>query len=151
MWTDIRNREDVNQEFNVPPNGKGVSLYNGTGAAVAAGDVVMIDYEETATGEMQAITPATSTFCRRTAVAMEAIADGDIGYFQIEGECEAFVEGTTDVAAGDSLEVLSGENEWKKDGSARAATSGAVAIDAQAENENVKVTVFLIPEGHTIA
>ena len=149
MLSDIRNTVNTGVEFNLPPNGKGVSLYNGTGGAVAIGDLVMIDYEETAGQEVSAITPATTAFNRRFAVALEAVASGAIGLFQTEGMVEAFVAGSS-VSAGDSLKVTNGLNELVKDSTARTSKSIAVAIDAQATAGNVLVTVFLHGEGNIV-
>lgn len=128
-----------------------ISAYNGTGGALTAGKVYVLAYDNAAGQEVQIAAPATSAFPVMTCVAVAATANGAIGWFQVGGLCESHVEGTTDVAAGDFLEVLNGENDWKKDGAARTTVSGAVAVDAQAADSAVKVTVMLINEQHTIA
>jgi len=151
MRTDIRNRAEIGEMFNVTPNGVGISLYNGTGSAVVIGEVVVIGYEETAGGEMQAIAAATTAFLVRTAVALEAVASLAIGLFQTEGECEALVDGDTDVTAGDSLQVVDGDIAFTKEGSARAQYGAAVAIDAMASAVPALKSVFLIAEQHTLA
>lgn len=117
--------------------------------ALAVGDVVVVAYN--ASGPVTAAA-ATSTFPVRTGVVIdEASAAGEQIVVQVGGLCEAYVEGTTDVAAGDFLEVLNAENEFKKDGASRTTVSAAVAVDAQATDGNVLSTVYLIPEQHTIA
>jgi len=150
MWTDIRNRAEIGQTFNVPPNGIGISLYNATGSAVVVGEVVWIGYEETAAAEMVANVVANKTFPVRTAVALEAIADGDIGLFQIEGECEALVLGGA-VAAGDYLEAVASNVYFAEDGAARTTVSAAIALEAWATATAALKSVFLIGEQHTIA
>lgn len=116
---------------------------------VAAGAVVMIAYGEVAGQEVLAATTATVAFPVMTAVAPAIVAVTTLAWFQIGGLCEASVEGTAAVAAGDFLEVLSTEADFKKDGT-RSAESAAVAVDAQAAASAVIVTVFLIPEQHVI-
>lgn len=119
------------------------------GSAPTVGKVHVFDYTETTNEEVTAITPATETTPRRSGIATTT-ATG-LQWFQIGGLAEAFVEGTTDVAAGDYLEVLNTEQDWKKDATAIDVTSGAVAIDAQAADSAVLVTVFLIDKTHTVA
>ena len=155
MREDIRDKLVTGTLFDVPPNGVGITLFNDQASAIALGDVVVVGYDPDGsngyTQGMQALAAATSSFVVFTAVALEAVAVDVIGYFQITGVVDAFVEGTTDVAKGDFLEVLNGENEWKKDGAARTTVSGAVALAVQAADSNVLTSVLLIGESHTIA
>jgi len=127
-----------------------ISAYNETGGDIsAAGTVVTLGYSNDY--GVEAIAVATTSFPVRTAVSLGAVSEHDLAWFQVGGEAEAGVEGTSDVAAGDFLEVLNGESAFKKDGSSRTTVSAAVAVDAQSENEVVVVTVRLINEQHTIA
>ncbi len=126
-----------------------VSLYNGTGGALVLGDIFIVEADETAGQELQAVAVVTTTFDIMTAVASGTVADGAIAWFQTGGFAEASVEGTTDVAAGDFLKVSNGEDDFKKDATSRSTVSAAIAIDAQAANEAVVVTVYLINEQHT--
>ena len=151
MLSDIRNRLNPGIEFNIPPNGKGISLHNNTGSAVVIGEVVIINYEQVAGEEINAIAAATTTFVVRTAVAMEAIADGDIGYFQVEGLFETLVDGTADVASGNSLELVSGDIAFTYEVSARSQYGAAVAIDAITSATPALKTVFLTGEQHLLA
>jgi hypothetical protein len=128
-----------------------ISAWNGTGGALTPGKVYGVGYSGVAGSEVRIVAAATTTFDIKTAVAFTAAADSAITWVQVAGTCEAYVEGTTDVAAGDFLEVLNTEADWKKDGASRTTVSGAVAIDAQATNSAVRITVFLIEEQHTIA
>lgn len=128
-----------------------ISAHNGTGAALVPGKVYVLTYGSVEKREVAVGNPATSTFAVMTGVAVAATPNGEIGWIQVGGICEAYVEGTTDVAAGDFLEVLNGENDFKKDGTARSTVSAAVAVDAQATDSAVLVTVNLINEQHTIA
>lgn len=114
---------------------------------LAVGDVVVISYDEDGPETAAA---ATSTVYQQVGVVCTAATVGLEVLLQTRGFAEAYVEGTTDVAAGDFLEVLNGENELKKDGT-RSANSVAVAVDAQAENKNVLSTVFMLGERALIA
>ena len=130
---------------------KYISAYNETGSAITAqGEVVTVAYSNDKGTEVNAV--VTTAFLVRTAVSLDAVDEHALAWFKIGGEAEAGVEGTTDVAAGNFLEVLNGELAFKRDGdgSARTAESAAVAIDAQAANSVVVVTVRLLPEQHLI-
>ena len=138
--------------FDIPEKGGvGLTVYNGTGSAMALGDVAVLTFGYASGSYMKATTPATSSVYQYVVVALEAIASTAIGRVQIIGECEAYVEGTTDVAAGDFLEVTNTKNEFYKDGSSRSTNSAAIAVDAQATNSNVLSTVFLLGERVIIA
>lgn len=126
-----------------------LSAYNRVGAAVKQGQVATINY--VTTYGTAAIANATKTFPVRTGVFMYRQAADDLCWLQIGGKAKALVDGTTDVAAGDSLEVLNTGTAFVKDTTARSALSGAIALEAQAANEAVLVDVELIPEQHTIA
>lgn len=116
-----------------------------------AGDVIQVNYQDTAGQEVVAGTPATTAFATKTAVVIATPGGAGLAWVQVGGLAEAGVEGTTDVAAGDFLEVLNTESAFKKDGASRTANSGAVAVDAQAADSVVVVTVMLINESHVIA
>lgn len=119
------------------------------GSSLAAGQPVVIGYSHTY--GKTAVVAATSAFAVRTAVATKAMSAAGYLWVQTEGTCEALIDGTTDVTAGDFLEVIDAGVAFIKDGAARTTVSGAVAVDAQAANSAVKVTVYLLPEQHTLA
>jgi hypothetical protein len=87
MFTDIRNRSKTGLEFNTSPNGKGITLYNASGAAITKGDVFLIAYSSTSGQEHQTQAQATSSVVggQRFAVALEDIAAAKIGYFAVGG------------------------------------------------------------------
>ena len=150
MISDIRNRKNAGVEFNIPPNGKGISLFNDTGSAIVLGEVVWIGYEQAADEEICAKTVANKTFPVRTAVAIEAIEDDTIGYFQIEGKCNALVYGGA-VVAGDYLEAMASQVHFIEDGTSRTTVTAAVALEAWATASAALKSVFLLGEQHTIA
>jgi hypothetical protein len=129
-----------------------VSLYNGTGGDLVVGEVVVIAYDDAAGAELCVATAATIAAPGvRTAVAAEAVTDDTFGLFYVGGLCQALVNGTTDVDAGDFLEVINGADNFIKDGTSRAITSAAVAVEAYTDATDALKWVVLIPEQHTIA
>jgi len=153
MRKDIVDLSQTGIKFDIPEKqGEGITAYNATGSTIALGDVLVLTYGYASGTEVNASTPATNTaLFQYVVVAIEAIAAAAIGRFQMSGYCEAYVEGTTDVAAGDFLEALNTKNEFYKDGASRTVNSVARAVDAQAANSNVLVTVFLLGERVNIA
>ena len=117
---------------------------------MAVGDVAVLTFGYAKGSYLKATTPANSSVYQYVVVILETIASHAIGRVQVFGECEAFVEGTADVAAGDFLEVTNGKNEFYKDGS-RSVNSAAIAVDAQADAGNVLSTVFLLGDRVIIA
>ena len=141
--------------FNVPGNGLGVTLFNDRAVAIDKGEIVLIGYDPDGsaglTQGMQALDIATSSFVIYTAVALEAVAVDEIGYFQVSGFCaDADVDGTTDVAKGDFLEVLNGADGMIKAGTTRTLGSCAIALEAVVADADTSAEVYLIGEPHTI-
>lgn len=135
----------------IPAGVDGKSYMSAYEATTTLGDVVQLNFINTAGQEVTAAAPVTTSFPTMTAVAIATRGTAGIGWYQIGGIVEAGVEGTTDVAAGDFLEVLNTESAFKKDGASRTTNSGAMAIDAQAANSVVVVTVMLINQQHVVA
>lgn len=127
-----------------------IAVYNETGAARERGDVATLAYSNDYGTE--AIAVATTTFPVCTVVFLDAVPANGLAWVQIAGECaEAKVDGTTNVAAGDFLEVINGGTAFIKDGTARTTVSAAVACEAVTADAATLAKVVLIPEQHTIA
>ena len=124
-----------------------IAVYSDT---KAAGEVQQLTYLNTAGRELSAVDCASTAWATYTIVSIAVIGTAGLNWWQIGGLCEALVEGTTDVAAGDFLEVLNTEIAWKKDGTV-SANSGAVAIDAVTDAGPALATVFLINKSHVVA
>ena len=124
-------------------------------SAIAVGDVVEVGYDPDGNNGilegMQALTPATRTFPVVTAVCIKACPVDTVGYFQLSGVVNAYVEGTADVAKGDYLEVLNATNEYILDGTARTTVSSAMALAVSVDAGNNLISVYKIGEQHTIA
>ena len=122
-------------------------------AAILAGQPVAISYDTGATGYNPLVMqPATLAIYRYIAVATVAITAAGWYWFQIRGLCEALVDGTTDVGAGDYLEVINAGTAFVVDhATIRSAVSVASAIDARTADSAALSTVFLIGDMAQVA
>jgi hypothetical protein len=83
-------------------------------------------------------------------VALEAVPDEEIGYFQLSGDCQALLAGTA-IAAGDFLEVVNAADQLVETGTSRTINCVAIAKEAQAAAGSVLTDVQMIGEGTLIA
>lgn len=135
-------------------------LYNGSGGAHARGTVhkVVYDGDEETNPKVVACTN-TANLYQEVAVAYEAagggssIADATFGWYVVQGYVEAFVEGTTDVAKDDFLQVAVGTDADAFIGNTSARTTGSfgIACEAQAANSAVLTDIYLFGERAIIA
>ena len=117
-----------------------VRLYNATGAAMVTGRVYRVAFdgdEETNPSAVACVTLA--NVYQNVVVAMSDVAITSWGWFAIQGYCQAFVEGTTDVAKDDFLTVndATDDDAFIDDTTARTINSFAIACEAQAANSAV--------------
>ena len=125
-----------------------------TSADVVRGQVGVITYDGDEETNPTFSTPATSSVYQYVGVAVKAQDVSVEGYFikvQIKGDAEALVEGTTDVAKDDFLEVLNTEDSFKKDASSRSTNSVCIAQEAQASDSEVLTNVYLLGERVIVA
>lgn len=119
-------------------------------AALTVGAVVAI--VPSTTGPVTSAPVALTGYQTIGVVCQAATASGEYIKVQTKGYAEAAVEGTTDVAAGEFLEVLATEAAFKKDhATTRSVNSVAMAVDAQASNSAVVVSVYLFGERAIVA
>lgn len=121
-------------------------------ASTEKGEVLVKSFDSDTTKTPKAVAAATATFRQKVVVATED--QGTTAGFQwcaVEGIVNALVNGATDVAVGNSLEVLNGADNFTKDGTARAGTSAAIAMEAYADATDALKSVQLTGEGNTIA
>lgn len=95
--------------------------------------------------------PTATAVATRSVVGMVCVPQGatttTAGWYwaQIQGPATMLVEGTTDVASGNMLEVLNAETSAKLDhASVESANTIAVAAAAQAANSAVAIPVWLL-------
>jgi hypothetical protein len=128
-----------------------IRLYNGTGGAMVAGRVYVLSYDGDEETNPKCGTPATLAIYQHVVVAINATASATWDWFAIQGYVDALVEGTTDVAKDDFLEVLNTETSFKKDGAAKTVNSPAIACAAQAADSSVLTRVYLFGERILVA
>lgn len=123
-----------------------VRLYNGTGGATVVGRVYRIAFDgDEETNPKAAACVTLASVYQNVVVALEVTADATWGWFAIQGYCQAFVEGTTDVAKDDFLTVndATDADAFIGDTTTRTVNSFAIACEAQADNSAVLKRVYL--------
>ena len=137
--------------FNIPPNGVGIYLYN-TDVAIAIGEIVTVVFGSTDRQEIAFVDdPPASTDLVISAVALEAVAASKIGRFQLFGECQALVQGGTDVAVDNYLEVKPTTNYLVKDtGGNCTSESIAIAKQAYVDATSALKTIWLMACPHLV-
>lgn len=106
-------------------------------AACAKGDAVFINAVANASGNNPAISAAATTAVNQMAgIVTTTLAAAGLVWVQIEGYCDfAKLEGTTDIAAGDQLQMVNAQTYLVKDGgTGRTADSLAIAQEAYTTN-----------------
>lgn len=126
-------------------------LYAYCAAAETIGTVRVITYDGDEEYNPTAGTPATSSVYQIIGVATKTTTEAGFQWYQVKGDAEALVEGTTDVAKDDFLEVLNTETSFKKDATSRSTNSVAIAQEAQTSNSSVLTNVYLLGERVIIA
>lgn len=110
-------------------------------AALTKGQPYVVVPDSTSYAVTQA--PATLAVLHYCGAPQKAYASGEVAQIQIGGKAEMLVDGTTDVAAGDYLEVLNTATSAVKDGTTRSVNSVGIALEAQASNSAVLIDVML--------
>lgn len=107
-------------------------VYCYVGAAKAKGEFQIISWDGDELTSPQITDPATLAVYQEVGVLTKAMTAAGYAWVQVAGKCEALVDGTTDVAKDDYLEVLNGAISATKDATARSVNSVAIACEAQA-------------------
>lgn len=130
-----------------------IRLINNTGGALVKSQVMLVEFTGLATTNYGVITVATKTPPYYAVVATEAVAIGAFSWFVIQGYCDALVQGTTAVAAGDFLKIAQATSTtgYLKDGTSKTTSSHAIAHAAQATASNVAAKVCLLGEPALVA
>jgi len=112
-------------------------------AALGAQYVVTFDGDEETNPKL--VVAATLAVYQEIAVVIKAQgATAGFNWVQTKGKCRMLVEGTTDVAKDDFLELLNTETSAKKDATTRSVNSFAIACEAQTANSAALADVFLL-------
>lgn len=119
--------------------------------AKAKGEVQVIAFDGDEETNPRLADAATATFKQTVCVVLEAITAAGFVKVQTRGYCQALVDGTTDVAKDDFLEVINGAVSATKDGSSRSTVSLGIACEARSTDSAGLIKIFLLGEGNTIA
>jgi len=147
-----RHRSVTDSNAAVRVDQHGAEFINLYAASHTKGQIKVVTYDGDEASNPSAVTPATSAVYQKVGVCTKTSATAGYVEYQIKGDCTfALVEGTTDVAKGDFLEVLNGETSLKKDATTRSVNSVAIAQAAQTADSSVATSVYLIGERVIIA
>lgn len=109
------------------------------------GEVYVVTYDGDEETCPQLVAAATLAVYQEYAVVLaNQGATAGVAKVQTKGHAFVLVEGTTDVAKDDYLELLNTEKSAKKDATARSVNSFAIACAAQASNSAVLTEVELL-------
>lgn len=143
--------ENVALAGQIVTQGKTTFQYLYVPASTAAGTPMTITYDGDEETNPKAIAAATAAFGQKACVTTVAQVSAGFQWCVIEGECSALIDGTTDVAKDDFLEVINAGVAFIKDAASRAATSKAIAREAQTTNAATMTKIYLIGDTSTIA
>jgi hypothetical protein len=124
--------------------GKNEYVYCYIPAAKAKGEFQVISHDGDEEYSPKVGDAATLAVYQEVGVILETHTVAGYAWVQVAGVCEALVDGTTDVAKDDYLEVLNGAVNAVKDGTARSVNSVAIAREAQATDEGTLTDVELL-------
>lgn len=130
--------------------GKQEFVYVYIPAAKAKGEFQVITYDGDEEYSPKLADAATLAVYQEVGVVLEAHTEAGYAWVQVKGVCEALVDGTTDVAKDDFLEVLNGSVNAVKDGTL-SIHSVAVAREAQTTDAGTLTDVELLGKRVTIA
>lgn len=124
-----------------------VRLYNGTGSAQVTGRPYAVECTGAEATQWQTITPAALAVYQHVVIALEDVAAASFGWYAIQGFCDALVDGTTDVADLDYLDVTPGTSATaliKDHSTVRSTASVARACEARTDNSAGLIRVQLL-------
>lgn len=124
--------------------GKQEFVYVYIPAAKAKGELQVITYDGDEEYSPKLADAATLAVYQEIGVVLEEHLSAGYGWVQVKGVCEALVDGTTDVAKDDFLEVLNGAVSAVKDATTRSVNSVAIAREAQTADEGTLTEIELL-------
>lgn len=126
-------------------------LYAYVPASAAKGAQYVVTYDGDEETCPKLVAAATLAVYQEIAVVLALQGDAGFAWVQVKGKCEMLVEGTTDVAKDDFLELLNTETSAKKDATTRSVNSFAIACEAQTSATPTLTDVILIGERVIVA
>lgn len=121
-------------------------------ATTAAGRPMVVTYDGDEATLVKGVAPATSSVYQEIAIVPRLIGSAaeDV-WCQTRGICEALLDGTTDIAKDDYLEVLNTDTALSKDATTRSVYSVAIATEAYTDTPDALYTVMLLGDRVQIA
>jgi hypothetical protein len=121
-------------------------------ATTAAGRPMVVTYDGDEATLVKGVAPATSSVYQEIAIVPRLIGSAaeDV-WCQTRGICEALLDGTTDIAKDDYLEVLNADTALSKDATTRSVYSVAIATEAYTDTPDALYTVMLLGDRVQIA
>lgn len=135
----------------VRAQGSNIDIYAYIPEAKAKGEFQVITHDGDEEYSPKVADPATLAVYQYVGVLLEAQTAAGYAWVRIKGKVKALVDGTTDVAKDDYLEVLNNTVGAVKDATTRSVNSVAIAREAQATNENTLTDVELLGDRAIIA
>lgn len=130
-------------------NRRYVFAYVASGVAVGQPRVLTYDGDEETNPTAGAI--ATQTGYTQFVVFPTIAGADDFQWCQVRGDAYVLVDGTTDVAKDDFLEVINATTSLVKDATSRSVNSVAIAQEARTTNSAGLTYVFLLGEAVQLA
>jgi hypothetical protein len=125
--------------------GRNEYLFAYVPASALRGEVYVVTHDGDEETTPKLVTAATLAVYQEYAVVLaDQGAAAGYAWVQLKGHAYMLVEGTTDVAKDDYLELLNTEKSAKKDATTRSTNSFAIACAAQAANSAVLTEVELL-------
>lgn len=124
--------------------GKNEFLYVYIPAAKDKGEFQIINFDGDEETSPQVGDAATLAVYQEVGVILETMAAAGYAWVQVAGVVDALVDGTTDVAKDDFLEVLNTAVSAVKDATTRSVNSVAIANEAQASSTATLISVELL-------
>lgn len=121
-------------------------------AATKAGAPMVVTYDGDEEVMVKGVAPATLAVYQEIAICPRLIGSAaEFAWGQVRGICEALVNGTTDIAKDNYLEVINGADNLVYDSTARSVNTVAIAVDAYADSTDALATVQLLGDRVIVA
>lgn len=125
-------------------NGMNEYLYAYVPASSVKGEVYVVTFDGDEETCPKLVAAATLAVYQEYAVVLADQTAAGFAWVQTKGKANVLVEGTTDVAKDDFLELLNTEKSAKKDAATRSVNSFAIACAAQTTNSAVLTECILL-------
>jgi hypothetical protein len=121
-------------------------------AATAAGTPMVVTHDGDEEVMVKGVAAATLAVYQEIAICPELVgSSAEFKWGQVRGICQALVNGATDIAKDDYLEIINGADNFVRDSTARSVNSVAIACEAYADSTDALKTVQLLGDRVIVA